>query len=137
MALSRRALLYTSMLTAAGATLSWPLTRASAAIADLSGMTSDTFLPYVNTRFGLFTGGERVATVTLVEVDIFTPPADGTVETASQDAFSLVFRGARTLQLPQDIYKVRHGVLGTFPLLLVPIGRARVHYEAVFNRLRV
>ena len=137
MALSRRTLLYTSMLTAVGMTLPWPLTRAAGATADLADMTSDTFLPYVNTRFSLLLGRQRVATVTLVEVDVFDPPADGTLETASQDAFSLVFLGPRRPLLRQNTYTVRHGILGTFPLLLVPIGRRRVHYEAVFNRLRV
>jgi hypothetical protein len=77
-----------------------------------------------------------MATVTLVNVEVFTPPGDGTAETASQDAFSLVFRGTRSVPLPQDTYRVKHAALGTFALLLVPVGRARVHHEAVFNRLR-
>jgi uncharacterized protein DUF6916 len=136
MALSRRTLLYTSMLTAVGAHLPWPLTHAEGATANLAGMTSDTFLPYVNTRFSLLLSRVRVATVTLVEVEVFDPPADGTRETASQDGFSLVFRGPRQPLLRQETYTVRHAILGTFPLLLVPVGRQRAHYEAVFNRLR-
>jgi hypothetical protein len=137
MAVTRRTLLYTSMLAAAGATLSWPLGSAADASVDLDEMTSDTFVPYVNTRFGLFRGRQRLVTVTLIDVDVFTPPADGTIATASQDAFSLVFRGPRTPLMGQDVYTVKHAILGTFPLLLVPVGRAPAHYEAVFNRLRV
>jgi uncharacterized protein DUF6916 len=137
MALSRRTFLYTSMLTGLGTTLPWSLSHAATWNADLADMTSDTFLPYVNTRFGLLLGKKRVTTATLVEVNVFDPPADGTLETASQDAFSLVFRAPRQPPLRQNTYTVRHGMLGTFSLLLVPIGRRRVHYEAVFNRLRV
>ena len=137
MALSRRRWLYTSMLTAAGMTLSWPLPRAASASVDLDDMTSDTFLPHLHTRFGLFLDRQRVATVTLIDVDVFSPPADGTLETASQDGFTLTFRGQRARPLAQETYTVKHAVLGTFPLLLVPVGRARVHYEAVFNRLRL
>jgi hypothetical protein len=137
MALSRRTLLYSSLLTAAGATLSWPLSGAAGTTVDLADLTSDTFLPHLNTRFGLFRGTKRVGTVTLVDVEVFMPPADAWAATASQDSFSLVFRGGRTLQLPQHTYTLTHAVLGTFRLLLVPVGRERVEYEAVFNRLRV
>lgn len=66
-----------------------------------------------------------LADVVLVEVNSFTPPEDGTLETASQDAFTLVFRGARWAALLQETYTLKHAILGTFPLLLVPAGIVR------------
>jgi hypothetical protein len=127
MALSRRTLLYTSILTAASATLTWPL-NAGAAATDLAEMTSDTFVPHLRTRFSLYLGTQRMATVTLIDVEVLDQPG--------LDAFSLVFRAPRSVSLAQDTYTVKHAILGTFALMLVPVGREHVHYEAVFNRLR-
>lgn len=59
-----------------------------------------------------------------------------------RDQFSILFKGPATPLLPQQIYKLKHEVMGDLPLFLVPIGRdkgrdqdpeAAVLYEAVFT----
>lgn len=54
-----------------------------------------------------------------------------------QEQFSLTFRGSTERILPQQIYSLKHDVIGDLDLFLVPIGRdeSGVYYEAVFNRL--
>jgi hypothetical protein len=64
-----------------------------------------------------------------------TSASDGrSKEDAQRRPFSIVFRGAPNLVLPQRIYPVEHAVLGTLQLFLVPLGpdRAGMRYEAVF-----
>ena len=48
--------------------------------------------------------------------------------------FSLVFRAPAGDLVPQRIYRVEHGELGSFEIFLVPIGPDEVgmRYEAVF-----
>jgi hypothetical protein len=127
MVLSRRTFVYTSLLAGLSTIMPWDVAQA-ARRASLADMTRTTFLPHVDSRFSMFLGGERVGRLKLVEVD--------DLSNDRVEAFSLVFRGPRVAPLPQETYTVKHPVLGTFPLLLVPVGSQGVHYEAVFNRLR-
>jgi hypothetical protein len=52
------------------------------------------------------------------------------------ECFGALFRGARRGEFPQGTYIIDHAVLGTFALLLVPVGRDSKYsyYEAFFNR---
>ncbi len=49
--------------------------------------------------------------------------------------FSLLFRGASDLELPQGVYKVAHDDLEAGEIFLVPLGPGKegMLYEAVFN----
>ena len=49
-------------------------------------------------------------------------------------AFSLVFHGPLDRDLPQQIYQLENGSLGTVPIFLVPIGPSgdRMQFEAIF-----
>ena len=98
----------------------------------------ETFLPHLYTRFRFWLDMQPFFTAVLVEVNAFSPPEDGTLETASQDAFALVFRGSHRAPLLQETYTLTHAALGTFLLLVVPVGlvRQQPYYEAVLNRLR-
>jgi hypothetical protein len=98
----------------------------------------ETFLPRLYIRFRFWLGPQPFFTTVLVESNAFSPPDDGTLETASQDAFALVFRGSHRAPLLQETYTLTHAALGTFLLLVVPVGmvRQRPYYEAVVNRLR-
>jgi hypothetical protein len=53
------------------------------------------------------------------------------------EAFSLTFQGHGNAKLDQETYTLEHPRLGTFPLFLVPVGRARrgQSFEAVVNRI--
>ena len=158
MTLSRRTFLHTSTLTGLCVTLPWHLAHAarrkarSAAhqtsptpdllarppLIDLIDVTMDTFLPHLYTRFRFWLDMQPFFTAVLVEVNAFSPPEDSTLETASQDAFALVFRGSHRAALLQETYALTHAALGTFLLLVVPVGlvRQQPYYEAVVNRLR-
>lgn len=59
------------------------------------------------------------------------------VSTPRQEQFALEFYGPADFFLPQQMYKIEHEKIGTFDLLLVPIGKHEhgFIYEAVFNRL--
>lgn len=54
------------------------------------------------------------------------------------EAFVLLFRGERTLRLPQDTYEFQQAHLGQFSIFIVPAGHQRrqdySYYEAIFNR---
>lgn len=52
-----------------------------------------------------------------------------------REPFSLLFRGAGDLELPQGIYQVAHDDLEAGEIFLVPLGPGKegMLYEAVFN----
>ena len=54
----------------------------------------------------------------------------------SEDCFLLRFRGPARRPLEQGTYTLRHFLLGSFPMFLVPMGGSRGSsvYEAVINR---
>lgn len=94
----------------------------------LEDLKYEDYAPHCNTRFEL-------------------PDADGIelelVEVAKrggspqQEMFSLTFRGSADWFLQQQIYRLRHEILGEGELFLVPVGKdeSGYQYEAGFNRL--
>lgn len=61
----------------------------------------------------------------------------GVNEWTGHECFSLHFKGSLKKDLPQDTYDVRQLNLGSFRLLLVPVGQVKRgrHFEALINRL--
>lgn len=103
---------------------------------DVSIFNQATFLRCLNTNFRLSKNGAQVAEVKLVEVNDLTPKSARPAASASgKECFSAVFRSGGQMHLRQDTYMVEHASLGNFAMLLVPIGRSRQHYEAIYNRL--
>jgi hypothetical protein len=95
----------------------------------LANYTKATFISYLNSVFQLHTVSGVVA-VTLLNVDDMAPPKGG-------ECFSLLFRGGGSA-LRQDTYTIDHAALGTFKLLLVPVGtddNGAQGYLATINRL--
>jgi hypothetical protein len=95
----------------------------------LANYTKATFISYLNSVFQLHTVSGIVA-VTLLKVDDMEPPKGG-------ECFSLLFRGG-SRALGQDTYAIDHAALGTFKLLLVPVGtdsNGAQGYLATINRL--
>lgn len=60
--------------------------------------------------------------------------AGGRAPTALRDPFAVEFEGPPAPRLPQQIYEVTCGPLGTLTLFLVPVGQTKdgFAYEAVF-----
>jgi hypothetical protein len=105
----------------------------------LDHLHATTFRAQLHTLFSIHLPSRHAVAVELVEVTAAASTAGKRPGAACRsERFSLLFRGPHEAQLPQGMYEMRHGHLGTFGLLLVPIGRDRdgVYYEAVFNRLR-
>lgn len=83
-------------------------------------------------EFDVFVG-ESTVTMTLVSID-----AHGTGPDMPREAFSLVFKSASPVVLPQRIYQMRNRSLADarkVDVFIVPIGREPdgTLYQAVFN----
>lgn len=90
------------------------------------------FAAAANQTFDLGMGADTTIPLTLVEVKPLTP----TVMAGQVRApFSLMFRSASPIVLPQQIYSLRNAVIGALQIFLVPVARDRegILYQAVFN----
>lgn len=92
--------------------------------------THASFAACVNDTFRLVAGETHHAAV-LVEAKALGPGARAAREV---ERFSLVFRTAPEVVLPQRVYRLEHDSLGALDLFLVPIGPdgEGMCYEAVF-----
>jgi hypothetical protein len=59
----------------------------------------------------------------------------GAAQAGSREPFTLEFHADASVRLPQHIYAVSHGQLGTMEIFLVQIGAdsTGAYFEAVFN----
>lgn len=98
---------------------------------DLATLTADHFAPHAGSSYRLWLAGaaEPIA-LELVEVT-----AGGQRPQRNRRGFSLVFRGPRSPQLLQSIYRLEHDAMGELELFLVPIAAEPqgALYEAVFT----
>ena len=88
------------------------------------------FSPYVGNRFEIEIGEDQFVNAELVEADTIDA-APGNSAEARREPFSLLFAVEGNIELPQQIYQVRHKSLGNIPLFLVPVGPGRM--ESIFN----
>jgi hypothetical protein len=96
------------------------------------------FAQQLNSDFRINHNNVKTTTVKLVEVkDLRVPSPTSTLGAKSKECFSAVFVGARRPGVRQGTYTIEHPSLGTFSLLLVPVGlnKNEQYYEAIFNRL--
>lgn len=94
----------------------------------LDTLSRQTFVPQLNSAFGVDLPRAVPLTVELIEVNQ-ARSAPG------YEAFSMVFRGPSDAFLPQATYRFHHEALGTFDLFIVPVNQDQqgLYYEAVFN----
>lgn len=140
MAISRRKFLKGGTLVAICAGI--PLTTAAEAlnaphsklnsVNRFSHLDMNAFSRCLRTDFSLSHANATSTKVKLIEVHDWRPSS---ATKTGRECFSLIFRGSGFSQLKQNTYTVEHGSLGKFEMLLVPIGKNRGYYEAVFNRL--
>ena len=80
-------------------------------------------------------GAEAALEVELIEATGLRsrPPRPG--QPPRREPFSIVFRGPKTIVLPQRMYKISHEKFGPLDLFIVPIGPddTGMCYEAVFT----
>jgi hypothetical protein len=100
----------------------------------LDKLTHDVFSEHVGSTFRIQLEDGGSVDMDLTEATRLGSQSDSG-STAKRDPFSLVFRAPKDAVLPQKIYDVDHGSIGTFALFLVPIGEdeSGTFYEAVFN----
>lgn len=76
--------------------------------------------------------GEASVPLTLVEAKpIAAQPFPGML----REPFSLIFRAASQVVLPQKLYRLTNPAMGALDIFLVPVGRDRegILYQAVFS----
>ncbi len=95
-------------------------------------MEREDFARAADAEFDVFVG-DTTMPMTLIAIEPL-PPQPG----ISREAFSLIFKSASALVLPQRIYPMRNRALAgaqKVEVFIVPIGRDAdgVRYQAVFN----
>jgi hypothetical protein len=105
-----------------------------AATGSLRFFSLATLKPHLNSSFRIKAESGTVR-LKLAQVSDLKARNDNAHKLPGGECFSLLFVGAKGLE--QQVYTVEHSALGTFDLLLVPIGKNRggQHYQAVFTRL--
>jgi hypothetical protein len=97
----------------------------------VANLSLETFASVVRESFDLAVG-ESSLPLTLVEAQpLPVSPYPGMIRAP----FSLIFRTASQVVLPQKIYGLNNASLGRLDIFLVPVARDRegVLYQAVFN----
>ena len=93
-------------------------------------LSKDVFLALVLERFSVLIANQSV-TIVLIEVD------DDDVDPQTEQ-FTVLFRGARDLDLGEGAYTITHRTAGTTRLFLQPAGHDGHHsyHKALFNLLQ-
>jgi hypothetical protein len=87
-----------------------------------------TYVPLVGTTFRISREGSSPLKVKLLSAKALA---------GKGESFSLIFRGSRHAELPQQISTLEHPLLGRFDLFVAPIGRGvkGQEFQAVVNRI--
>jgi hypothetical protein len=89
-----------------------------------------TYVPLVGSAFRISREGSSPLKVKLVSAQAQALAGKG-------ESFSLIFRGSRHAELPQQISTLEHPLLGRFDLFVAPVGRGvkGQEFQAVVNRI--
>ena len=89
-----------------------------------------TFAPLIDQPFTVVVGDQSTG-LELAEATLLGPRRAG----AGRDPFSLTFRGAPGLRLPQGIYRLEQSILGTMEIFITQIGDGPQgsRFEAIFT----
>ena len=96
----------------------------------LEKLTEASFSEHVGSTFAV-----RVDSCGPVEIELVECKQFGGDAKAQRRPFSLLFRGAKGLDMPQQIYTLEHERLGSLEIFIVPIGPVEggMGFEAVFT----
>jgi hypothetical protein len=105
-----------------------------AELVTLETLTHENAQSFVGTNFQVSSGQKKTILKLIAVTDLRT---NAEMAGANRHHFSLRFSGTRKEQLPQGTYTFQHITLGTFPLFIVPAGRAAATatYTAIINRI--
>jgi hypothetical protein len=99
----------------------------------LASLTYDSFVSYIGEVMTVQTSDGRVVQLRLIAADNLRDVPDWRAKYKG-DSYSLTFEIVRKARLWQDVYKFDHYALGSFSLLLVPVGLTGRRFEALINR---
>ena len=102
----------------------------------LETLTHDAFQPRVGDSFSIRPDSATSIDAELIEVRVLGEPGRSSTNGSSRRSpFALSFRTANKGALPQRIYAVEHGMMGSYDIFLVPVGPDAVGmvYEAIFT----
>lgn len=105
-------------------------------VGPMGQFSQELFTPHLNSMFRI-NAESRAVNVRLVNISDHKADSRTRIELAGKECFSLMFLGQRGVELQQNTYQMAHSSLGTFELLLVPVGinSGTQQYQAVFTRL--
>lgn len=98
----------------------------------VDNLTVQAFGRHLNERFEIRPGaGEQTVALELIEVS----ELDDSYGSPREAPFSLIFRGPQQFYLAQQIYTLRHEVMGSMDIFLVPIrpDENGMRAQAIFN----
>lgn len=97
---------------------------------ELDKVNRTQFAELVDQDFEIIQKGAAPLSIRLIEVRSLGP-----TRAAGREPFALEFRADASVRLPQRIYAVSHGQLGTMEIFLVQVGAdsAGAYFEAVFT----
>jgi hypothetical protein len=99
----------------------------------LSALTYDSFVSYIGEVMTVQNSDGRTVRLRLIAADNLSEIPDWHSKYKGQ-AYSLTFEIVRKAEVKQDVYKFDHYALGSFSLLLVPVGLTGRRFEAIINR---
>ena len=102
----------------------------------LETLTHDAFQTRVGESFRIRPDSNTSIDAELIEVRVLGEPGRSSRNGSSRRTpFALSFRTANRAALPQRIYAVEHGIMGSYVIFLVPVGpdAAGMVYEAIFT----
>jgi hypothetical protein len=97
----------------------------------LAVLQFESFSPHLGSTFELQLGESTIGLTLTQATKAQTQVYPGMV----REPFSLIFRSASAVVLPQRIYPFKHASMGALNIFIVPVGREPqgIVYQAVFN----
>jgi hypothetical protein len=98
-----------------------------------ASLNREAFAAQVGTRFRFLPQRAKPIEMELVETRKLPLRSPELARVAPREPFALLFRAPDGAALRQGTYPVRHSRMGRFALFIVPVGRERGYYEAIFS----
>ena len=99
---------------------------------DLAEISHEDFESFLNDVFSVKIEDETGAEVELIQVKVFGDPDP---DAKTRQPFSLLFRGPKELEFPQQMFQLENPKFGKIAMFLVPVGpdEEGILYDATFN----
>jgi hypothetical protein len=99
----------------------------------LTSLAYDNFVPYIGEVMQVQASDGRSIPLRLIAAENLRERPDWHAMYKG-DSYSLTFETTRKGEIRQDVFKFEHYALGSFSLLLAPVGLTGRRFEAIINR---